>query len=171
MRRAFELRAAEVTLDAAAVRLVDLAARSGPLQLIANEPHEHSAAEYRAKENSQREATYIPGGRAVLFLEVTVQDSSDFTVDVAVHGEERYGVQILRVVGPGVPNTIAAVLLQLREHTGEVPHAYFNWTEGNPVGHLLRFLVFGDGEVAPVTREVLRRAEPDPALRPRVHVG
>ncbi|MCX4553560.1 amino acid transporter [Streptomyces sp. NBC_01267] len=171
VRRAFELRAAEVTLDAAAVRLVDLAARSGPLQLIANEPHEHSAAEYRAKENSQREATYIPGGRAVLFLEVTVQDSSDFTVDVAVHGEERYGVQILRVVGPGVPNTIAAVLLQLREHTGEVPHAYFNWTEGNPVGHLLRFLVFGDGEVAPVTREVLRRAEPDPALRPRVHVG
>lgn len=100
-----------------------------------------------------------------------MQDSSDFTVSMPVTGGERYGVRILRVVGPGVPNTIAAVLLQLRDRTGRVPHAYFNWTEGSPVGHLLRFLVFGHGEVAPVTREVLRRAEPDPARRPRVHVG
>jgi hypothetical protein len=70
-----------------------------------------------------------------------------------------------------VPDTIAAVLMKLRERTNEIPHACFNWTEGHPLGQLLLFLVFGDGEVAPVTREVLRRAEPDPARRPRVHVG
>ncbi len=57
-----------------------------------------------------------------------------------------------------MPNTIAAVMMRLRYCTGQVPHAYFNWTEGNPLSHLVRFLVFGDGEVAPVTREVLRRA-------------
>ncbi|MET9532891.1 MULTISPECIES: amino acid transporter [unclassified Streptomyces] len=171
VHRAFELRAADVTFDDTAARLVDAAARLGPLRVIANEPHERDAAEYHAKEGSQREETHIPEGSPVLFLEVTVQDSSDFTVSMPVTGGERYGVRILRVVGPGVPNTIAAVLLQLRDRTGQVPHAYFNWTEGSPVGHLLRFLVFGHGEVAPVTREVLRRAEPDPARRPRVHVG
>ncbi|GGX74193.1 APC family permease [Streptomyces hiroshimensis] len=171
IHRAFELRAADVTFDEAAARLIDDAALSGPLRVIANEPDERDAAEYRTKEYTQREETHIPSGGPVLFLEVTVRDSSDFAADVTVTGEERYGVRILRVQGAGVPNTIAAVLLRLRDRTGEVPHAYFNWTEGHPLSHLLRFLVFGDGEVAPVTREVLRRAVPDPARRPRVHVG
>ncbi|MFE6823783.1 amino acid transporter [Streptomyces sp. NPDC057690] len=171
VRRAFELRAAEVTFDEVAARFVDGAARHGPLQLIANEPREHSTRAYRSKEWEQREHTPIPGGGPVLFLEVFVRDSSDFTADVTVRGDEKHGVRRLRVSGPTVPNAIAAVLLALRDRTGDVPHAYFSWTEGNPVGHLIRFLVFGDGEVAPVTREVLRRAEPDPGRRPRVHVG
>jgi hypothetical protein len=70
-----------------------------------------------------------------------------------------------------VPNAIAAVLLHIRDLTGECPHIYFDWTEGNPVAHLLRFLIFGSGEVAPVTREVLRGVEPDPRQRPVVHVA
>ncbi|MHB9863239.1 APC family permease [Streptomyces sp. YIM S03343] len=171
VRRAFELRAGQVVFDEAATGYVAEAAAHGPLRLIANEPQEHSTVEYRAKEYSQREHTHIPDGGPVLFLEVFVRDSSDFTADVTVHGDEKHGVRRLRVEGPTVPNTIAAVLLALRERTGEVPHAYFNWTEGAPVSHLIRFLVFGDGEVAPVTREVLRRAEPDVERRPRVHVG
>ncbi|MDX3113052.1 amino acid transporter [Streptomyces scabiei] len=169
--RAFELRAAEVTLDETAARFADEAARHGPVQLIANEPQEHSTRAYRAKEGEQRAHTPIPGAGRPLFLEVFVRDSSDFTADIDVHGDEKHGVRRLRVSGPTVPNSIAAVLLALRDRTGQVPHAYFSWTEGNPVSHLIRFLVFGDGEVAPVTREVLRRAEPDPERRPRVHVG
>ncbi|MET8472864.1 amino acid transporter [Streptomyces sp. NPDC006422] len=171
VHRAFELRAGAVSYDDTALRLIDEAAARGPLRIIANEPHEETAEDYRAKERCQREDTPMPEDGRVLFLEVFVQDSSDFTEDLLVHGDEKHGVRRLRVRGPGVPNTAAAVLMDLRERTGGVPHAYFNWTEGHPLGHLLRFLVFGDGEVAPVTREVLRRAEPDPARRPRVHVG
>jgi hypothetical protein len=52
-----------------------------------------------------------------------------------------------------------------------LPHIYFEWTEGNPARKFLQFLLFGVGEVAPVTREVLRRAEPNRKRRPRVHVG
>jgi hypothetical protein len=53
----------------------------------------------------------------------------------------------------------------------EFPHAYFGWTEGNPIAYLLKFLAFGEGDTAPVTREVLRQAGPDRARHPRVHVG
>lgn len=72
---------------------------------------------------------------------------------------------------PAIPNAIAALLLYCRDTTGRIPHAYFGWTEGNPITYLLKCLAFGEGDTAPVTREVLRQAEADPARRPRIHVG
>jgi hypothetical protein len=55
--------------------------------------------------------------------------------------------------------------------TGKLPHAYFGWTEGNPIGYLFRFLFLGEGDVAPITREVLRQHIGDPKKRPSVHVS
>ena len=69
------------------------------------------------------------------------------------------------------PNAIAGLLLDLRDRTYSIPHAYFGWTEGNPIAYLLKFLAFGEGDTAPVCREVLRQAEPIPERRPRIHVG
>ncbi|ABG99620.1 conserved hypothetical protein (plasmid) [Rhodococcus jostii RHA1] len=102
---------------------------------------------------------------------MNVTDSSDFSTDLVVHGRQRGKYRILWVDSPAIPNTIAAVLLRIRDITGVNPDVYFEWTEGNPLVNLLRFLFIGEGEVAPVAREVLRRAEPNRQQRPHVHVG
>ena len=89
-----------------------------------------------------------------------------------VHGEvmhDRYRVLTLEsLLRPQRPRRAAAA--RPRPRPAARPHIYFEWTEGNPFANFLRFLLFGQGEVAPVTREVLREAEPrpePPAARPR----
>lgn len=170
IHRATELRVTDVRTDATADRFVREAAR-GVVRIIANEPDDRGEREYREKEAEERDHSHIPAGDPVLFLEVTVSDPSDFEGSLDVTGEQRYGYRILRVRGSSVANAIAATLLHIRDVTGARPHVYFAWTEGNPMVFLLRYLFFGDGEIAPVTREVLRQAEPDRDRRPVVHVA
>jgi hypothetical protein len=151
----------------------------GAVSIIAHEPdepdealtEEERIAEYRRKASDERRDSGIPARAPVIFLEVTPGDSSEFEEDLVVRGIVRCGFRVLQVTSGNVPNTIAAVLLAVRDLTGVKPGVYFEWTEGSPVGNLLRFLVTGTGEVAPVTREVLRRAEPVRSRRPDVHVS
>ena len=52
-----------------------------------------------------------------------------------------------------------------------MPHLYLGWTEGNPIIYILKYLFLGEGETAPVAREILWEVESDVSRRPRVHVG
>ncbi len=170
VRRSFELHATRVHLDREALEFMS-DEMEGPLRIIAHEPLRLSAEAYRQKLESAIEVSHLPLDYQALFLEVVVDDSSDFETELQVRGITRHGYRILEVHGPVVPNTIASVLFHIRDVTGLMPHIYFRWTEGNPLANLLRFLAFGEGEIAPVTREVLREAEPDVTKRPWVHVG
>ncbi|MET7512975.1 amino acid transporter [Streptomyces sp. NPDC005480] len=171
LARAFELRVTHVTFDSMAERFVrDIASRK--VRFIANEPETRDIAEYRAKIDQIRHDNDVPAHEDFVFVEVTVLDPSEFEGDLNVRGEVLHGrYRVLALEGSSIPNALAALLLHIRDTTGRVPHIYFEWTEGNPLANFLRFFLFGQGEVAPVTREVLREAEPDPARRPHVHVG
>ncbi|MGO4382784.1 amino acid permease [Specibacter sp. RAF43] len=170
MRRAFELRATYIRMDEAAMNFV-AAVDEGAIRIISHDPKTGDAAAYRHKLEHAATVSDIRDPRDVLFLEVIVDDSSDFETALEIRGVSRHGFKILQVHGSNVPNTIAAVLLHVRDATGVIPHIYFRWTEGNPIANLLKFLFFGEGEIAPVTREVLREAEPELPRRPWVHVG
>lgn len=102
----------------------------------------------------------------------SVSDASEFIGDcLEVRGVEINGFKILRCNSPAIPNAIAAILMHLRAETNTIPHAYFGWTEGNPLAYVFKYIFFGEGETAPVTREILRELERDPERRPRIHVG
>jgi hypothetical protein len=141
------------------------------VRLIANRPGDGQPEEYASKLREARESHHLPPNEPVLFLEVQPGDVSEFGGTLAITGADVAGHRVLRCVSPAIPNAIAALLLFLRDQTGKIPHAYFGWTEGNPIAYLLKFLAFGEGDTAPVTREVLRQTEPDPLRRPRIHVG
>jgi hypothetical protein len=169
--RSTELRVTDVKFDPVAEQLIAEAARGGAIRIIANHPDSRTRREYLLKEREEREASHIPTGEAVLFLEVTIRDASEFAPAIAVHGHRIGTYRVLRTEGASVPNAIAACLLTIRDMTNKQPHIYFGWVEGNPLKYLARFILFGEGDVAPVTREILRRAEPNPKRRPAIHVG
>ncbi|WP_392964336.1 amino acid transporter [Streptomyces sp. LN245] len=171
LARAFELRVTSMTMDDMAERFVrDIASRR--IRFIANEPDKRDITEYREKIEQIRADHDLPPQEDFVFLEVTVGDPSEFESVMNVRGEVLHGrYRVITLESASIPNALAALLLYVRDTTGGIPHIYFEWTEGSPFTNFLRFFLFGQGEVAPVTREVLREAEPDRARRPRVHVG
>ncbi|GAB4539805.1 MAG: APC family permease [Pleurocapsa sp.] len=168
--RSTELRVERVEWDDISRGFINEASQY-TVRLIAHRPNTGSEAEYQAHEKEVREDHHLFDSEPILFIEVEIVDASDFIDTVHVKGLQIGNHRLLRARGAAVPNAIAAILLQIRDCTLQLPHVYFGWAEGNPIQYLLRFLLFGEGDTAIVTREVLRRAESDPERRPGVHVG
>ncbi len=168
--RSTELRVTKVLLDDEAQRFVE-ESRSRTIRIVANRPDRGLEAEYRKKERGARQDHHIPPGEPIIILEVTPGDASEFTDELEVTGVRVGPYRILRCESPAIPNAIAALLIHIRDMTGNLPHVYFGWTEGNPIAYVLKFIAFGEGDTAPVTREVLRQTIDEPSQRPRVHVG
>jgi hypothetical protein len=169
--RSTELRICAVELDERARALL-AEDRDQLIRLIARRPRPVETAE--DLDQVDREMRYRHGLNSddqVYFLELDRGDASEFEDTLRVTGERIGRHAVLRASSPVVANSIAALLIELEESTGKLPHGYFQWTEGNPIGNLLRFLILGEGDVAPITHEVLRRAVPDPLHRPIVHVS
>jgi hypothetical protein len=170
--RTTELRADRIEFDETARRFIaDSIRHDASLNIIANRRDAGDAAEYADKETHQRGVNPVPGRADIMFLEIDVVDPSDFSGVLRVRGVEVDGHRILRAASPAAPNAIAAILLALRDATGVRPRAHFEWAEGSPMMHLMRYLILGRGDTAPVVREIIRRSEPDPATRPEIHVG
>ncbi len=168
--RSTELRIDRVEMNETARAFIEEAGK-GTIRIIANRPDRGDVDEYRLKEKQERWNNHIPAGDPVLFFEIRPGDVSEFSGVLRVRGVQVGNYKVLRTRSPAVPNAIAAFLLHVRDTTGQIPHVYFGWTEGNPLWYVLKFIFFGEGDTAPVTHEILRQAEHDPSRRPAVHVG
>jgi hypothetical protein len=173
VRRSLELRQERIEVDENAQRFIEEASKGDEIHVIAHRRHTgNNPKEYARKLEEQREYNHIPADAPVLFLEIDVNDPSEFEEEVLeVRGVNVGGYRVLRAESTVVPNAIAAFLLYLRDTTGRTPNCYFGWTQGNPFVYLARYILLGEGDMAPIAHEVLREAEPDLDRRPVVHVG
>ena len=168
--RSTELRISGVQLDAEAQTLVAESAHK-TIRLIACKPRSNSGKDREHAKAEVREVYALSPETPIYFILVERGDTSDFTEYLQVHGVREGNDRIFRATSAAVPNSIAALLIYLKQATGCIPHAYFHWTDVNPVVNAMRYIFLGEGDTAPLTHEVLRRAIKDPAQRPVIHVS
>jgi hypothetical protein len=154
--RSTELRIT-VQLDPRAETLVAESANN-IIRLIAWNPR-HTAIKDREQAKMElRELHGLVHDEFIYFIEVERGDTSEFAETVAIEGSCEGSNRVLHAKSPAVANAIAALLIQLKRMTGCIIN-------------LMRFIFLGEGDTAPLTHEILRRAIKDPAQRPIVHVS
>jgi hypothetical protein len=168
--RSTELRITSVELEPSAEALI-AADEDQIIRLVARKPRCETEEDLAEADRRLRHSHALNPNERIYFLELERGDASEFSDCLCVSGERIGAYSVLRARSPVVANAIAAVLIFLASKTGRVPHVYFGWTERNPIGNLFRFLFLGQGDTAPLTHEVLRRAVPDSKHRPCVHVS
>jgi hypothetical protein len=168
--RSTELRITDVDFDAEAKAML-AEDEDQIIRLIARKAIPCTEHDLDLADRSIRAAHNLAPNERLYFLELERGDASEFEDTLKITGERIGKHAVLRGRSPVVANAIAAMLIKLQQTTGHNPHAYFQWTEGNPIGNLFRFLFLGEGDVAPLTHEVIRRAIPDEKHRPCIHVS
>src|SRR4051794_33290365 len=169
--RSTELRICEVQLDDSAKALL-AEDEDQVIRFIARRPRPEETAEALDEADRKvRESHGLGNGEQLFFVEILRGDASEFEDTLHVTGRKVGRHVVLEARSPAIANSMAALMIHLEKVTGKLPHGYFQWTEGNPIANLLRFLILGEGDVAPLAHEVLRRAVRDTKHRPVVHVG
>src|SRR5262249_27135217 len=134
-------------------------------------PHRPGERDRDAKEKCIRDDHQLDPNMEVVFLEVEVEDASDFfqtlLIEVCREGT-RFVIKVTH--GASVAHAIAAVALELSK-VGKPPAIHFGWSEMNLLGASWSYLAFGEGNVPGKVRELIHDHEPRPERRPRVIVG
>ena len=168
--RSTELRITGVELDDQAKAFIAEACNH-TIRIIAWNPRTSSNKNCDEAELELRRLHSFSSDDPIFFFEVERGDTSDFTDHLSVKGRWEDSNRILHVRSAVVANSIAALLIYIEHTTGCIPHVYFHWTDVNPVTNVMRFIFLGEGDTAPLTHEVLRRAIKDDSHRPVVHVS
>ena len=123
------------------------------------------------KEGQIRREHRIPRDLMIVFIEVELTDASDFVNEPVLQIQQEEGRYIMKITGASsIAHTLAAVSLEMAK-VGRPPEIHFGWTDDSPVSGTLGFLLFGEGNVPWMVRDLLRRAEPDEAKRPLIIIA
>jgi hypothetical protein len=134
-------------------------------------PHRPGGRSLKEKEESMRREHRLGPEVPVVFIEATLGDPSEFLQSPRLEVIQEEGRFILRITRcASIPHTVAALALELSK-VGKPPELHFGWSEESPMAANLNFLLFGEGNVPWMVRELIKQAEPNPDKQPRVIVG
>jgi hypothetical protein len=141
------------------------------LELTVLVPHRPGRLTLAEKEQAIRREHRIPRDLMVVFVEVEKADASDFDPQPTIEVKQEQGRYVLKVSGAAsTSHTLAALSLEMAR-AGRPPEIHFGWTEETPWSGTLGFLLFGEGNIPWMVRELIRRAEPDVAKRPLIIIA
>jgi hypothetical protein len=136
--------------------------------LVPHRPGHHTIVQ---KDESIRRVHRLGSKVPIVFVEATIGDPSEFhhhpMIEVTEE-QDRFVLKLTRCAS--VAHAVATVALELSK-TGKPPEIHFGWSDESPLVANLSFVLFGEGNVPWLVRELIQRAEPDPAKRPRVIIG
>ena len=169
IRRAGELRFGGFRLLDGQSKLLWDAIRHLELTILV--PHRPGRRSLAEKEQAIRKEHRIPRDLMVVFVEVDLEDTSEFAPQPIIEVKEEQGRYVLKISkAASISHTLAALALEMAK-VGRPPEIHFGWTEQSPMSGMFGFLLFGEGNVPWMVRELVRRAEPDPDRRPLILIA
>lgn len=134
-------------------------------------PHRPGRRRLNEKAASMRLDHHLEADIPLVFIEAVRGDVSEFyqsPLMEVVEAEEMFILKITNCVS--IAHVIASVALELSK-VGKPPEIHFGWSDENPLSANLSFVLFGEGNIPWLVRELIRKAEPDPDRQPRVVIG
>ena len=134
-------------------------------------PHRPGSRSLKEKEEIIRREHRIGKDEPIVFIEASLGDVSEFYHTPIMEVKTDEGIFILKVTKcASIAHTIAALALELSK-VGRPPEIHFGWSAESPMAANLSFLLFGEGNVPWMVRELILDAEPNPERQPRVIIG
>ena len=134
-------------------------------------PHRPGTVTLMALEEDVRRKHRLGPEVPIIFIEAYLGDPSDFAHAPLMRIDRDDGREIIRVSRcASVAHVLASIALEFRR-VGRPPELFFDWSLESPLAANLHFLLMGEGNIPWMVHELIRRAEPDAARRPRVVMG
>jgi hypothetical protein len=125
----------------------------------------------REKEEAIRQRHRLTSETPIVFIEVELGDTSEFYQKPVMEIVEQDGRFIIKVKRCASVSHVIAVLALELSRVGHPPEVHFGWSDESPLRTNLDFLLFGQGNVPWMVRELVKAGAPDPARQPRIVIG
>ena len=132
-------------------------------------PHRPSNRSLSEKAREIRANHRVPQDIQIVFIEVERGDTSNFLNRPRLRIVQEQDLLIIRVTeATSTSHTIAVIARELSRNCPCRTEVLFGWSEGSPLDLAIGFVLFGEGNVPTMVRELLRDTEHN---RPRIAVA